>query len=138
MKTVLNILWFLLGGLPLALGYAIAGAILALTIVGVPFAVASFRLASYALWPFGRTVVPQVGAGTGAGIGNVLWFLLAGWWLALLHATSAIALATTIIGIPLAVAELKLIPLALFPVGKTIVPTNSIGLVPVRQYGFTG
>ena len=132
MKTILNVIWFLLGGLPLALGYAFAGLLLSITIIGLPFGIAAFRLASYSLWPFGRTVVPQPNAGAGSGLGNVLWFLLAGWWLALIHATSALALAATIIGIPLAIAEIKLIPLALFPLGKTIVPTSN----PQLGYAF--
>ena len=125
MKTLLNIIWFLLAGLPMAIGYAVAGLILAVTIVGIPFAIAAFRLAGYSLWPFGRTVVPTSTSGVMSGLGNVLWFLLAGWWLAVAHALSALALAVTIIGIPLAIAELKLIPLALFPLGKQIVPSRN-------------
>jgi len=127
MKTILNIIWFFFAGLPMAIAYGIAGIIFAITIVGIPFAVAAFRLASYTLWPFGRTVVAQPSAGST--IGNVAWFVLAGWWLALAHATSALAMAATIIGIPMAIAELKLIPLALFPLGKTVVATSNV------QYG---
>ena len=123
MNTLLNIIWFFVAGLPMAIGYAVAGLLLALTVVGIPFAVAAFRLASYSLWPFGRTVVPQPQAGAGSALGNMLWLVLAGWWLALAHAVSALGLAATIIGIPLAIAELKLIPLALFPLGKQVVPT---------------
>ncbi|MCL1801820.1 MAG: YccF domain-containing protein [Promicromonosporaceae bacterium] len=132
MKTLLNIIWFLLAGLPMAIGYFVAGLVLAVTIVGIPFAIAAFRLASYSLWPFGRTVVNSPVAGAGSAVGNLLWVLLAGWWLALAHLASAAALAVTIIGIPLAIAEVKLIPLALFPMGKQIIASRNA--VPY-QYG---
>ena len=126
MRTLLNLIWFVFGGLWLALGYALAGVVFCLLIVTIPLGVASFRRASYALWPFGRAVVPKPGAGAGAAVHNVVWILLAGWWLALLHLTTAVVQAITIIGIPLAVANLKLIPVSLVPYGKHIVPTDSL------------
>ncbi len=86
--------------------------------------IAAFRIAGFALWPFGRTIVAKPSAGVGSFIGNVIWFVLAGWWLVIAHVVSAVALAVTIIGIPLALADLKLIPISLAPLGKDIVPTR--------------
>jgi uncharacterized membrane protein YccF (DUF307 family) len=126
-RLILNILWLIFGGLILALLYAIAGLICFLLVVTIPFGVASFRMANYALWPFGRTVVPKRSAGVGSALGNVLWFVFAGWWLALGHLTTAIAQAVTIIGIPLAIANVKLIPVSLFPLGHEIVDTDTLG-----------
>jgi len=125
-KTLLNIIWFLFGGLWLALGYALAGVIFCIFIVTIPLGVASFRMAGYTLWPFGRAVVATPGAGAGSAVMNVIWLLLAGWWLALGHLTTAVAQAITIIGIPLAIANLKLIPVSLFPFGKEIVDARTL------------
>jgi uncharacterized membrane protein YccF (DUF307 family) len=125
MRLILNIIWLLFGGLWMALGYLAAALISFLLIVTIPFGFAALRIASYALWPFGRTVVEKPGAGTGALIGNVLWILLFGTWLAIGHLVSAAAMAVTIIGIPLALANLKLIPVSLMPLGKEIVPVES-------------
>jgi uncharacterized membrane protein YccF (DUF307 family) len=125
-RTLLNIIWFVFGGLWLALGYALAGVVFCILIVTIPLGVASFRMARYALWPFGRAVVPKPGAGAGAVVLNVVWVVLAGWWLALLHVTTAIAQAITIIGIPLAIANLKLVPVSLVPYGKQIVRTDEL------------
>src|SRR4029453_13672056 len=102
MRTLLNIIWLLLSGLWLALGYAVAGLVMFILIITIPFGVQAFKLALFALWPFGRTVVKKPSAGAGSVIGNVLWLLLAGWWLALGHLVTAVALAITIIGLPLA------------------------------------
>jgi uncharacterized membrane protein YccF (DUF307 family) len=124
-RLLLNIIWLVFGGLLLALGYAIAGVICFVLIVTIPFGVASFRMANYALWPFGRTLVPKPSAGVGSALGNVVWFIVAGWWLALGHLLSAIALFVTIIGIPLGVANIKLIPVALFPLGHEIVEIDA-------------
>ncbi|HEY0187242.1 MAG TPA: YccF domain-containing protein [Cellulomonas sp.] len=124
MKTLLNLIWLLLGGLWLALGYVVAGLICCVLVVTIPFGIASFRIAGYALWPFGRTIVDHPGAGAMSTIGNVVWILVAGWWLALGHLTTAVAQAVTIVGIPLAIANLKLIPVSLVPLGKQIVPTD--------------
>ncbi len=126
MRTLLNIIWFVFGGLWLALGYALAGVVFCILIVTIPLGVASLRMARYALWPFGRAVVPKPGAGAGTAVLNVLWIVLAGWWLALLHLTTAVAQAITIIGIPLAIANLKLIPVSLVPYGKQIVRTDEL------------
>lgn len=123
-KTLLNLIWLLFGGIWLALGYVLAGIICCVLIVTIPFGIASFRMASYALWPFGRTLVDHPRAGAWSAIGNVIWILVAGWWLALGHVTTAIAQAVTIVGIPLAIANLKMIPVSLVPLGKEIVPTD--------------
>jgi uncharacterized membrane protein YccF (DUF307 family) len=124
MRTVLNVIWLVLAGFWLAIGYALAGVLMTVLIVTIPFGVASFRLAGFVLWPFGRTVVRKPSAGVGSAIGNVLWFLLAGIWIAIAHVGTAIALAVTIIGIPLAIANLKLAAVALAPLGKEIVDTH--------------
>ncbi|WP_445529648.1 YccF domain-containing protein [Streptomyces cyslabdanicus] len=124
MKTILNVIWLVLSGFWLFLGYFLAGVLLCITIIGIPFGIAAFRIAVYALWPFGYTTVERRGAGAPSLIGNVLWLILAGWWLALEHIAVAIALAVTIIGIPFAIANLKMITVALFPLGREIVPTN--------------
>jgi uncharacterized membrane protein YccF (DUF307 family) len=124
MRLILNIIWLLFGGLWLALGYVLAAVICFLLIVTIPFGFASLRIASFALWPFGRTIVEKPGPRPGALIGNVLWILLCGLWLAIGHVITAVAMAVTIIGIPLALANLKLIPVSLMPLGKEIVPAD--------------
>ncbi|WP_329477375.1 YccF domain-containing protein [Kribbella sp. NBC_01510] len=124
MRTLLNLIWLVLAGFWLAVGYAIAGIICCVLIVTIPFGIAAFRIAGYTLWPFGRTMVDKPGAGAGALLGNVIWIVFAGWWLALGHLTTGIALCLTIIGIPLGVANFKLIPISLVPLGKEIVPTD--------------
>jgi uncharacterized membrane protein YccF (DUF307 family) len=122
MRLTLNVIWLVFGGLWLALGYLLAAVICFLLIITIPFGFASLRIASYALWPFGRTIVDKPDAGTGSVIGNVIWVLLFGIWLAIGHLVSAATMALTIIGIPLALANLKLIPVSLVPLGKEIVP----------------
>ena len=124
MRTLLNIIWLVLSGFWLALGYAAAGVVMMLLIVTFPFGVAAFRLAGFVLWPFGRTVVSKPTAGAGSTIGNILWFVLAGFWIAIAHVATAIPLALTIIGIPLAWANLKLAVIALAPLGKEVVDTR--------------
>ncbi|MFE5241367.1 MULTISPECIES: YccF domain-containing protein [unclassified Streptomyces] len=124
MNAILNVIWLVLCGLWMFLGYIAAGLLLCITIIGIPFGVAAFRIGVYALWPFGRTVVDRPGAGGGSLIGNVLWVILAGWWLALGHICTGIALCITIIGIPLGIANFKLIPVSLMPFGKEIVPSD--------------
>ena len=126
MRTLLNIIWFVFGGLWLSLAYALVGLVFFILIVTIPLGVASFRMARYALWPFGRAVIPQADSGTGSVLLNVVWILLAGWWLALGHVTTAVAQAITIIGIPLAIANLKMIPISLVPFGKEIVRTEAL------------
>jgi len=121
MRLILNILWFVLCGLWMAIGYAIAALICFILIITIPFGVASLRIALFALWPFGRTVVKRPGAGTGSAIGNVIWFVLCGWWLALGHIITGALLCLTIIGIPFAIANFKLIPVSLMPFGRDVV-----------------
>lgn len=125
MRLILNIIWLVFGGLWLAAGYLLAALVCFLLIVTIPFGFAALRIAMYALWPFGRTIVEKPSAGTGTLIGNVLWVLLFGIWLAIGHLLSAVSMAVTIIGIPLALANLKLIPVSLIPLGKEIVPVGS-------------
>jgi len=124
MRLILNIIWLVFGGLWLALGYLLAALLCFILIITIPFGIAALRIASYALWPFGRTIVDKPGAGTGALVGNIIWIVLFGWWLVIEHVVTAIAMAVTIIGIPLALANLKLIPVSLLPLGKDIVPVD--------------
>jgi len=123
-KTILNIIWLILSGLWLFLGYMLAGVLLCITVIGIPFGIAAFRIGVYALWPFGYTTVERRDAGAGSLIGNVLWLILAGWWLALGHVFTGLALCLTIIGIPLGIANFKLIPVSLLPMGRDIVRTD--------------
>nr|WP_246280894.1 YccF domain-containing protein [Cellulomonas humilata] len=123
---MLNIIWLVLAGFWLALGYVLAGIICCILIITIPFGIASFRMASYALWPFGRTVVDKPTAGAWSVIGNVIWVIVAGWWLALMHIITGIAEALTIVGIPLALANWKMVPISLFPLGKQIVPSDRL------------
>ncbi len=120
MRFILNIIWLLFGGLFLALGYALAGLICFLLVVTIPFGIAAFRIANYTLWPFGRDLVRRPTAGVASTAGNVIWFIVAGWWLALGHITTAIAQFVSIIGIPLGLANLKLVPVSLFPLGHEV------------------
>jgi uncharacterized membrane protein YccF (DUF307 family) len=120
-RIVLNVIWLVLSGFWLFLGYLAAGVLLCVLIVTIPWGVASFRIGAYALWPFVRTVVAHPTSGTWSFLGNVVWVILAGWWLALGHVLSGIALCLTIIGIPMAIADFKLVPVSLAPLGKEIV-----------------
>ena len=130
LSLLLNILWIVFGGLWMAAGWMIAAILMAITIIGLPWARAAFSIASYTLLPFGQKAVSRaahtgsedVGTGPLGLLGNIVWLLLAGWWLALAHLITAIALAITIIGIPFAWAHLKLAGIALWPIGKIIVP----------------
>ncbi|MGP6174979.1 YccF domain-containing protein [Corynebacterium sp. A21] len=127
MKTLLNIIWFIFGGFLLALGYFFFGLLACLFIITIPAGVASFRMANYALWPFGRSVIQPVGGPGGMStLSNVIWFLIAGLWLAIGHVLTAAAQAVTIIGIPLAIANIKMIPVTCFPFGRQIVDSDSI------------
>jgi uncharacterized membrane protein YccF (DUF307 family) len=126
-KTFLNILWLVLAGLWLAIAYAAAAILLAITIIGLPFAKQSLKLGRYALWPFGRALVQAPGRHKGLSvIGNILWFVLAGWWLALGHLLTGVALCLTIIGIPLGIADIKMAGAALVPFGRQIVRANEL------------
>ena len=133
MRTVGNLLWFVLVGWWLALAYALAGVLACLLIVTIPFGIASFRLAGYALWPFGRRVVVRRSAGAASAIGNVLWILLFGWELALLHLVAGLLLMVTIIGIPFGIASIKLAVLALVPLGTQVVDAHDNWATP--HYG---
>ncbi|WP_134768218.1 YccF domain-containing protein [Nocardioides sp. 1609] len=124
MSTLLNVVWLVLCGFWMAIGYAVAGVVCCLLVVTIPFGLASFRIAAYALWPFGRDVVTRPGAGAPSAVGNVVWLVLAGWWLALGHAFTGIAMCLTIIGIPLGIASFKMIPISLLPLGREIVPAR--------------
>lgn len=124
MRTLLNIIWLVLSGFWLAVGYAFAGIICFILIITIPFGFAAFRIAMFALWPFGNTVVRRRDAGAGPAVGNVIWVIVAGWWLALGHLLTGIALCITIIGIPFGIANFKLIPVSLLPLGREIVPAG--------------
>ena len=128
-SLLLNVLWIVFGGLWMAAGWLIAAVIMAITIIGLPWTRAALELTTYTLLPFGHTVVPRevytgradIGSGPFGLIGNLIWLVLAGWWLALGHAVTAFVLAITIVGLPFAWAHLKLAGLALWPIGKTVV-----------------
>ncbi len=122
MRLILNVIWLVLSGFWLAVGYVVAGIVCCVLIITIPWGLASFRIANYALWPFGRTVVDRPGAGAPSLIGNVVWIIVAGIWLAIGHIVTGVLLCVTIIGIPLGVANFKLVPVSLMPLGKEIVP----------------
>ncbi|SDH42025.1 YccF domain-containing protein [Nonomuraea jiangxiensis] len=124
MRTILNVIWLVFAGIWLAIGYALAGIICCVLIVTIPFGIASFRIAAYALWPFGRTVVRDPDAGVFSTLGNIIWCVVAGIWLAIGHVVTSIPLFLSIIGIPMGVANLKLIPISLLPLGARIVTND--------------
>ncbi|HWF52091.1 MAG TPA: YccF domain-containing protein [Solirubrobacteraceae bacterium] len=126
MRIALNIIWLVLAGFWIALLYVFAALICFVLIITIPFGIASLRIAAFALWPFGRTIIRRPDAGVATDIGNILWILLCGWWLALAHLITGIALCLTIIGIPLGLANFKLIPISLLPLGSEIVPVDSL------------
>ena len=118
---ILNIIWFVFAGFWTALGYALAALVMFILIITIPFGVAALRIGVFALWPFGKTVIRRSDAGAGSTIGNVIWFVLAGWWLIVIHLITGTILCITIIGIPLGLANFKLIPVTLTPFGRDIV-----------------
>ncbi len=124
LNGILNIIWLVLEGLWMAIAYVIAGIVCFILILTIPFGIAAFRIAGYVLWPFGRTVERRPDAGAGSAIGNVIWVILFGWWLALGHLIAGVALCLTIIGIPLGIASFKIIPVTLLPLGTQIVPAS--------------
>ena len=126
MRTLLNIIWLVLSGFWMFLGYMLAGVVLCILILTIPWGIASFRIGVYALWPFGRTIVDKPTSGVGSFLGNVVWVILAGWWLAIGHIITGIALCITIIGIPLGIASFKLVPISLMPLGKVIVDSRTL------------
>ncbi|QEO14351.1 YccF domain-containing protein [Agromyces intestinalis] len=121
MNTVLNIIWVVLAGIWLWISYVLVGIVMCVLIVTIPWGIAAFRIAGYAIWPFGRRVVQKPTSGAWSFIGNVIWVILAGWWLALEHILTGVLLCITIIGIPLGIANFKLVPVSLAPLGKEIV-----------------
>ncbi len=135
MGFLLNIIWVVFGGFWLFLGYVLFGLLALIPIITIPAALASFRIAGYVLWPFGRTVVRQPGAGSGTALMNIVWFLIAGLWLAIGHVVTAAAQAITIIGIPLAIANIKLIPVTCFPFGKMVVSKREAQLRGISTLG---
>lgn len=122
MRVLLNIIWLVLCGIWMAIGYTLAGILCCILIITIPFGIASFRIAGYALWPFGRTVVRRADAGAASALGNLIWVIVAGLWLAIGHLITGALLCVTIIGIPLGVANFKMIPISLLPLGREIVP----------------
>jgi uncharacterized membrane protein YccF (DUF307 family) len=131
---ILNILWFVTGGIVAGLAWCLAGVLMAITIVGLPWARSCFMLARFSFWPFGYDIAARdqlsgredLGTGVLGTMGNVIWFVLAGWWLAFMHISAAVAYAITIIGIPFAWQHVKLAIASLFPVGKTVVSTDQL------------
>ena len=121
MRLILNVIWLVLCGLWMAIFYVVAGALACVLIITIPFGIAAFRIANYVLWPFGRTIEPRRSAGAGALIGNIIWVVLFGWELALGHLVTGVLLCLTIIGIPLGIANFKIIPVSLVPLGTRIV-----------------
>ncbi|HEX5598436.1 MAG TPA: YccF domain-containing protein [Micromonosporaceae bacterium] len=121
-RFILNLLWLIFGGgIAFVIGYALAALICFVLVVTIPFGVAALRLAYYSAWPFGRTLVTRPDAGLGSGLANVLWVVLAGWWLALGHIVTGVGLCLTIIGIPFGIANFKLVPAAFWPLGRDVV-----------------
>lgn len=127
LSLFLNVLWIVTGGLWMAAGWLLAALIMAITVIGLPWARAALRIAQYTLLPFGFRVVsrpPGPLGGVAGAFGNIIWFVLAGWWLALGHLITALGLAVTLIGLPFAWAHLKLAGLTLWPLGREIVSTD--------------
>lgn len=124
MALVLNVIWLIFAGLWLALAYLLVGVVCCVLIVTIPFGIAAFRIANFTLWPFGRVLVRRPEAGAASTVGNLIWFVLAGWWLALAHITTGVAQCLTVVGIPLGLANFKLVAVSLTPLGRQIVPAD--------------
>jgi len=124
LRIILNVIWLIFCGVWMAIAYVVAGLVAFILIITIPFGIASFRIAAYVLWPFGRTIDRRPHAGVASMIGNVLWILLFGWWLALGHLIAGVMLAITIIGIPLAAGSFKIIPITLMPLGVRVVHSD--------------
>lgn len=141
MILLLNIIWFVLGGFLSGLGWLLAGVIMALTIVGLPWARSCFMLAKFSFIPFGHDVVRRdeltgredLGTGALGTLGNIIWFILCGWWLAIWHISAAVALGLTIIGIPFALQHIKLALASLFPVGRSVVSYEEMAPGPMGR-----
>jgi len=124
LRVILNVIWLVLCGIWMAIAYALAGLVAFVLIITIPFGIAAFRIAGYVLWPFGRTIDRRPEAGVASLIGNIIWVILFGWWLAIGHLVTGGLLCLTIIGIPLGLANFKIIPISLVPLGVRIVPTG--------------
>jgi len=123
-RGILNVIWLVLCGFWMAIAYVLAGLVAFVLIITIPFGIAAFRIAGYVLWPFGRTIAPREDAGVASLIGNIIWIIVFGWWLAVGHLVAGVALCITIIGIPLGLANFKMIPISLLPLGVRIVPAD--------------
>ncbi|HEX7099017.1 MAG TPA: YccF domain-containing protein [Acidimicrobiia bacterium] len=128
-RVLLNLIWLILAGVELAVGYVIGGLVMMITIVGIPFGLQAFKLAGFTLWPFGRAVVPTDG-GFFTSVGNVVWLILIGWWLAAAHFVFGILLCLTLIGIPMGVASFRMAGLALWPFGRKVVERSALSALP--------
>jgi uncharacterized membrane protein YccF (DUF307 family) len=138
LRPLLNIIWLILAGVWLALSYLVAAVLLAITIIGLPFSKQALKLGRYALWPFGWTLIPaERRHKTISVVGNVLWFVLAGWWLALVHLVTGLLLCLTIIGIPLGIASFKMAGAALVPFGKQVVRIKDLQVLPPNAVSVT-
>jgi uncharacterized membrane protein YccF (DUF307 family) len=126
LRAILNVIWLVFCGLWMAIAYVLAGLVAFVLIITIPFGIASFRIAGYVLWPFGRTIDRRPGAGVASMIGNVIWIVLFGWWLAIGHLVTGVLLCLTIIGFPLGLASFKIIPITLLPLGVRIVPVDRV------------
>jgi uncharacterized membrane protein YccF (DUF307 family) len=126
-RIILNIIWLVFAGFWATIGWLLAGIVMCILIITIPFGIQAFKIASFTIWPFGRTLVKRPEAGVASAIGNVIWFVLAGWWLAIAHLVTSFLLAITIIGIPLALANLKLVMVSLLPFGREVVPIDEAG-----------
>ena len=126
LRLILNVIWLVLEGLWMAIAYVLAGLVAFILIITIPFGIAAFRIAGYVLWPFGRTIDRRPEAGIASVIGNIIWIILFGWWLAIGHLVAGVLLCLTIIGIPLGLASFKIIPITLVPLGVRIVPVDSV------------
>ena len=124
MRAILNIIWLVFEGIWMAIAYFFVGVVCFILIITIPFGIASWRIANYVLWPFGRTIDRHPHAGVASLIGNIIWIILFGWWLAIGHLVFGIAMCVTIIGIPLGLASFKIIPITLVPLGVRIVPSD--------------
>jgi len=133
MRILLNIIWLVFAGLWLAIAYALAALLMFILIITIPFGIAALRNARFCIWPFGRTLVRREDAGVASAIGNVFWFVLCGWWLAVGHVVTGVLLCITIIGIPLGLANFKLISVSLLPLGREIVPIDEVALAAHGQ-----
>ena len=124
LRIILNVIWLVLEGIWMAIAYVLAGLVAFILIITIPFGIAAFRIAGYVLWPFGRTIERRPEAGMASLIGNIIWVILFGWWLAIGHLIAGVLLCITIIGIPLGLASFKIIPITLVPLGVRIVSVD--------------